>query len=149
MANNTGRKSIIDQSDVGIVLTEASVFLSDEKLRALLSRTYERAEKDTLKPSITRHYGEFLSVSGTIGLALLTSSFNSVGMFESKVVTYIAGGIAGVCGVLGIVFLLVYSSKKASNSRDNRDRAVNEIMDEYVKSKVTSVTKSTSDGSYH
>ena len=148
MANNSSReKSIINRSDSSIVLTESKVSLSDEKLKSMLMRTYERAEKDTLKPSITRHYGEFLSISGTIGLTLLTSSFNSVGALESKVVTNIAGGIAVVCGVLGIVFLLSYSSRKACNSRDNRDHAVNEIMDEYVKSKVTSVKKFTSDDS--
>ena len=38
--------SIIEQSDPGIVAKETPVRLSDEKLKNMLSRTYERAQKD-------------------------------------------------------------------------------------------------------
>ena len=145
MANNSTReKSIINQSDACIVLTESKISLSDEKLKGMLLRTYERAEKDTLRPSITKHYGVFLSASGTLILSLLTSSFGDIGMIEAIIVTRIMWVIAVILGLMGMILLFVYSNKKANNSRDSRDKAIDEILKEYFKAKVSSDTNSTS-----
>ena len=67
--------NIIEQSDPGIVAKETPVRLSDEKLRNMLSRTYERAQKDVRKPKLCKFFGVFLSIAGTLLLSLLTSTF--------------------------------------------------------------------------
>ena len=77
---------IINSSDPGIVAKETTVHLSDEKLRGIMSRTYERAQKDADTIKFHKFYSVFLSIAGTLFLSLLTSSFNDLGNIKSDTV---------------------------------------------------------------
>ena len=59
---------IINSSDPGIVAKETTVHLSDEKLRGIMSRTYERAQKDADTIKFHKFYSVFLSIAGTLFL---------------------------------------------------------------------------------
>lgn len=54
--------SIIEQSDPGIVAKETLIRLSDEKLKNMLSRTYERAQKDMSVVKFRNYYSISLSI---------------------------------------------------------------------------------------
>ena len=51
------RNMIIDNSDPGIVVTETTVTISDEKLKGMLSKTYESAQRDERRFSILNLWG--------------------------------------------------------------------------------------------
>ena len=126
MANN-----IIDRSDSGIVVTETKVVLSDEKLKGALSKTYEQAQKDILKPKFHKWYNVFLSIAGTLFLTLLTSNFNDIVNISSKTVTIIAWILCGICAILGFILMGLHVSDKIHNNTNERDKAVDEIFNQY------------------
>ena len=120
---------IIDSTDPGIVVKESTVHLSDEKLKNVLLRTYERAQqyKDTI--NFHKFYSVFLSIAGTLFLSLLTSDFNAIGPFSAEFVTGFAWLICVVSAILGFVLMAVHFSCKSKNDTVSRDAAVNEIFD--------------------
>ena len=97
--------NIIEQSDPGIVAKETPVRLSDEKLRNMLSRTYERAQKDMSVVKFRKFYSVFLSVAGTLFLSLLTSTFGAVGKISAEAVTVIAWIICIGSAVIGFFLM--------------------------------------------
>lgn len=120
--------NIIDSSNPGIVATEVQVNISDEKLRGLLLRTYEEALKNERTVSYYDWCSVLLSISGTIFLALITSSFHDVGMVSAVIVTGIAWVIC-ICSLLfGCVFLYKKYSMKISGDTEKRDEAVDRII---------------------
>ena len=125
--------NIIDSSDPGIVVKETTVHLSDEKLKAALSRTYERAQRDMQKFKLRKHYSIFLSVAGTLFLSLLTSKFGPIGQVDSEIVTALVWGICIGSGIMGFILLAMTVSEKTQRDTISRDEAVEEIVREYIK----------------
>jgi hypothetical protein len=128
-------QNIIEQSDPGIVAKETPVRLSDEKLRNMLSRTYECAQKDMGTKKLRDYYSVFLSVAGTLILSLLTSTFGAIGNISAEVVTKIVWAIFIISAVLGFVLMGMAVSEKTKNDTSNRDKAVNEVFEQYFSKK--------------
>jgi len=120
--------NIIEQSDPGIVAKETPVRLSDEKLRSMLSRTYERAQKDLSAPKLRNHYSIFLSIAGTLFLSLLTSTFGPIGSMSAENVTIFAWVICIVSALLGFVLMGMAVSQKTQSDTSARDAAVSEVF---------------------
>lgn len=123
--------NIIDLDDEGIVAKETPVKLSDEKLRGMLSRVYERAVSDMGKMSFRKSYGTFLTISGTLLLALLTSDFRPIAGVSGDCVTLVAWAVLIVCFVIGMALLLYTVKKKASIDTSARDKAVEDVFREH------------------
>ncbi len=130
--NNT---NIIDSSIPAIVIQETPISLSDEKLKSILLKTYEAAIKNANAPKYYKLYGVLLSVSFTLLVALLTSSFKSLWSIDAKCVTNIAWIMCVICGLLGIAFLIIGSRQKMKNDTEERDKAVNDIFDAHFSGK--------------
>lgn len=126
MINNLN--SIIDQNDSGIVVKETSVKISDEKLKNMLSKAYERAQQDANKIVLNKYYGVFLSIAGTLVVTLVTSEFRSLGCFSSGAVTDIVWVICIICALVGFILLWLNVKEKTSYKTNARDQAVDEIM---------------------
>ncbi len=128
MANN-----IIDHTDHGIVVKESPIHLSDEKLRNVLLRTYERAQQDAHDIKLHNFYGVFLSVAGTLFLTLLTSSFHALGSICAETVTTIVWIICAVSALAGFILLAAHVSEKIKSDTSKRDKAVDEIFEQHFK----------------
>lgn len=126
--------NIIEQSDPGIVAKETPVRLSDEKLRNMLSRTYERAQKDMSAVKFRKFYSIFLSVAGTLFLSLLTSTFGSVGKISAGAVTVIVWMVCIGSAVIGFILMGLTVSEKTKNDTADRDKAVDEVFNQYFQS---------------
>lgn len=120
---------IIDSTDPGIVAKETTVHLSDEKMRGVMARTYERAREDAESVKFHKFYGVFLSIAGTLFLSLLTSTFNDIGTFKAETITIIAWGMCAVSAVLGFILLGVHVTDKIKNHTNERDEAVDELFE--------------------
>ena len=127
-------ENIISSSDYHVV-KETSVYISDEKLRTALSRSYEKAQKDMNVFKLRKHYSIFLSVASTLFLSLLTSEFKSMGQIRAQTVTSIAWGICILCAIWGVILLAMHVSDKTQNNTSDRDKAVDEIVRQYIKLK--------------
>ena len=123
--------NIIDKSDPGIVMQETTISLSDEKFKSILLKTYERAQADMNKPSLSKHYSILLSIAGTLFLTLLTSDFGSIGKIEADIVTLCARIIFVICAVGGFILMAITVSKKTKNSTEERDKAISEIFESH------------------
>lgn len=123
--------NIIEQSDPGIVAKETPIRLSDEKLRNMLSRTYERAQKDMSATKFRNFYSVFLSVASTLFLSLLTSTFGAIGKISAEFVTGIAWTICIVSALLGFILMGLTVSDKMKNDTNERDKAVDEVFNQY------------------
>ncbi len=126
MSNN-----IIDNNDDEIVVKETTIKLSDEKLRGILKRAYERAEQDVSKVKLRKFYSVFLSMAGTLFLTLLTSDFRNVAVFSAECLTIVAWIICLSAATLGIVLLLLYIRDRTSYKTADRDKAVDELFNQY------------------
>ena len=120
---------IIDSSDPGIVAKETTVHLSDEKLRGIMSRTYERAQKDAGIVKFHKFYSVFLSIAGTLFLSLLTSTFNDIGPVKAETATIIAWILCGLSALLGFILMGIHVADKTKNHTDERDAAVDELFE--------------------
>ena len=120
--------NIITQGDPGIVAKERPVSLSDEKLKTMLSRTYECAQKDMNSTKFRNFYSIFLSIAGTLFLSLLTSSFNAFGNVSSETVTLVVSIICVAFAVLGFILLALTVKDKTTTDTSARDKAVDEIF---------------------
>lgn len=130
MLNN--EENIISSSD-RYVVKETSVHLSDEKLRTALSRAYEKAQKDMNEFKLRKYYSIFLSVASTLFLSLMTSEFKSIGQISAQTVTFGAWVLCIVCAVEGFILLAMHVSEKTQNNTSNRDKAVDEIVKQYIR----------------
>ena len=128
MTNN-----IINQADPGIVVKESVIHLSDEELNNVLLRTYERAQQDAQAVKFHKFYGVFLSIAGTLFLTLLTSDFRNLGSIKAEAVNEIAWIVFSLSAVIGIVLLIVNFRKQAKNNTIERDKAVEEILQQYIR----------------
>lgn len=121
------RERIIDP-DSSHTCKENELSLSDEMLRGMLKRIYERAQKDMNSVGIQRYYSVFLSVAGTLLLSLLTSEFRSVGKISAETLTSIAWFICIGCAISGFVLMGKFISEKLKHDTERRDAAVEEII---------------------
>lgn len=123
---------IIDTSKNPIVVEETPIHLTDEKLRNVLSHTYERAQEDMNIPKLRKHYGSFLSIAGTLFLTLLTSNFKTIGIFSADLVNGIASVLCFLCAVFGFALLGMNVSDRMKQSSMERDKAVDEMIKQYL-----------------
>jgi len=121
---------IIDSSDPGIVVKETTIHLSDEKLRSLLSRTYECAQEDKGVFRLYKAYGVFLSIAGTLFLSLMTSTFNAIGNVSEETVTVIVWFLCIGCALMGFILMGVAVSDKMKNDTQLRDKAVDKMFEQ-------------------
>ncbi len=121
--------NIIDKSAPGIVMHETQIYLSDEKLKSILLRTYEAALRDADARKYYKTYSVFLSIAGTLLITLLTSSFESIGQISAEVITKIAWVVFSGCTVLGFWFLSIAVRRKMSYDTTARDKAISEIIE--------------------
>lgn len=126
--------NIIDKSNPGIVMQETQISLSDEKLKAILLKTYEAALKDANAPKYYKSYSILLSIAGTLLITLLTSSFGSLGRISAETVTIIAWIVLFACAVLGFIFLGIAAQRKMSYDTAARDKAISEIFEGHCSS---------------
>ena len=124
--------SIINQDDLGFVVKESVIHLSDEKLNNVLLRTYERAQQDAHAVKFHKFYGMFLSIAGTLFLTLLTSDFHNLGSMKAETVTEIAWIVFSISLIVGIILLIVNFRKQAKDNTRERDKAVEEIFKQYI-----------------
>lgn len=107
---------------------ENELSLSDEMLRGMLKRIYERAQQDMNSVGIQRYYSVFLSVAGTLLLSLLTSEFGSVGKINAETLTSIAWFICSGCAIVGFVLMGKFISEKSKHDTEKRDVAVEGLI---------------------
>ncbi|MCU6724516.1 Uncharacterised protein [uncultured Clostridium sp.] len=125
-------KMIIDSSDTGIVVTETKVTISDEKLNRMLSKTYEAAQKNSNKFKLHSLWSVCWSITGTLCMSLLTSSFNEIGSIDARSVTNWAIALCILFGIAGLVLVIWRINDKSSNDTESRDKAVNEIIEAFL-----------------
>ena len=123
---------IIDTSKNPIVVEETPIHLTDEKLRNVLSHTYERAQEDMNIPKLRKHYGSFLSIAGTLFLTLLTSNFKTIGILSAELVNGIAIALCFLFAVFGFILLGMNVSDRMKHSSMERDKAVDEMIKQYL-----------------
>lgn len=65
-------------------------------------------------------------------MTLLTSNFEAIGIISAEVVNGIACACCFLCAVLGFVFLGMTVSERMKHSSNERDKAVNEMIKQYL-----------------
>ncbi len=123
MANN-----LIDTSLGDIVIQEKPIRVTDEKLSNMLAKTYEQARKDACKFKIYKHYGVFLSIAGTLFVTLITATCHDFLGIKSEIITAIFWGIFSISLLTGIVLAMLCASFKRNSENDERDLAVEKIL---------------------
>lgn len=123
MANN-----LIDTSLGEIVIQEKPIRVTDEKLSSMLSKTYEQARKDACKFKVYKHYGVFLSTAGTLFITLLTTTFHDFLGIDSKTVSVIFWVAFVLTLITGIVLAVICASQQRNDENDERDLAVEKIL---------------------
>ena len=121
-------KKNIDTITGSIVCTETNIKLTDEKLRGILSKTYETARKDAQKFRIYNHYGVFLSVAFSLIIPLLTSEFQSFGVISADNLSVFCWVVFAISLVSGVVLVIIYASNAATNETSERDKAVESML---------------------
>lgn len=124
MPNNLG---LISKDEY--VVQERPIKVTDEKLNRLLSNTYETARKDANSFKWYNHYGVFFSFSLSLFITLLTSTFNDFGIIKGEVLTIFAWIVLGISTIIGIALALLRGSKHSSDEHNERDEAVNKIIE--------------------
>ena len=124
---------IISEDDAHIIVKETPVHLTDEKIKSVLYRTYERAQKDMSVKKWYDYYDCCFSVSGTLFLTLLTASFNETLGLEPDKLVYIAKMLLFISLLLGIVFLIIKLKANRQSDASKRDIAVEEVFSRYIK----------------
>lgn len=130
---NKSKFDIINDDDAHIIVKETSVHLTDEKIKSILYRTYERAQNDMSVKKWYDYYDCCFSVSGTLFLTLLTASFNKTFGIEPDELATTAKWMLGMSLLLGIVFLIFKLKEKRQNDMSKRDIAVEEVFSKYIK----------------
>lgn len=123
---------IIDYSDPGIVVTETKITISDEKLSGLLSKAYEAALKDSKKFKIHNLWSVCWSISGTLLMAIITSSFNAIGSIKPETVTNWAIILCACFALVAIVLTVWRVNDKTSSETSERDLAVERIIKQHL-----------------
>lgn len=124
---------IMNGEDAHIIVKETPVHLTDEKIKSILYRTYERAQSDVSVKKWYDYYDCCFSVAGTLFLTLLTASFNKTFGIEPEGLANIARWMLGISLLAGIVFLIFKLKAKRQSDMSNRDIAVEEVFSKYIK----------------
>lgn len=124
---------IISSDGEHIIVKETPVHLTDEKIKSVLFRAYEYAQKDVNTKSLLDYYDCCFSVSLTLFLTLLTASFNGVFGIEANTVTLIVKIVFGSLMILGILMLVLKLNTKRQSDTKQRDIAVEEVFSRYIK----------------
>lgn len=122
---------IVCDDDSRIIMQEKPVYLSDEKLKGIMLKTYEKALMDAEKPKFYNHYGIFFSIFTTLLLSLLTSSFQDIGQIKAETLTILAWCLCIGCLLVGILMLSISTHHKSKYNTNNRDKAINEIFQQH------------------
>ena len=122
-------KNIIENNDIGIVLREVPVKLSDEKLKSMLSCAYERAQQDMSDKKWYDYYDVAISVAFTLFITLLVSDFKPILNLTAKEVTIFAWGLLVIVLGFGVVSAFAMLSDKKNVDTTKRDEAVNDIYE--------------------
>lgn len=137
MANKRKKRqsnSITTSAD-RIICSETTIQLTDEKLKNLLSRIYEKARRDAIRLKVYRYYDVLFSVAFTLVMSLLTANFKSIMNIKADVITRIAQISAAICFVLGLAFCLISVTKRHESETKERDSAVDERLSEILQNK--------------
>lgn len=130
---NRNKFSIVDNDDAEIVVKETAVHLTDEKIKSILYRTYERAQKDTKKKCVCNYYGCCFSVSATLFWSLVTATFHDFLFLSAKDCEMIAKiGLWGM-GIVGLALFIWKRMAKMDDDTTHRDKAVDEVFSKYIK----------------
>ena len=137
MANNRASKkrtnqSSIVQGDSEIIMREMSITLTDEKMKGILLHTYERASKEANKWHFYKLYSTFLSIGGTLLVALFTSSFNDILMLKAETIKNITVFLMIAFLLAGFICLGISVNQKKKSDMDMRDKAIEEVFKEYA-----------------
>lgn len=124
---------IMNDEDAHIIVKETPVHLTDEKIKSILYRTYERAQSDVSVKKWYDYYDCCFSVSGTLFLTLLTASFNKTFGIDPEELASIAKWLLGISMLTGIVFLIFKLKAKRESDMSNRDIAVEDVFSKYIK----------------
>lgn len=130
---NKSKTEIINNEDEHIIVKETPVHISDEKMKSVLYRTYEQAQKDLGKRKLYDHYGCFFSVSGTLFISLASASFHDFLFFSKEECTMVVKICFGLSLVMGILSLFWKLKIKSDNDTTCRDNAVDAVFDKYIK----------------
>ena len=128
--------AVITSSD-SIVCKETQIKISDEKIKSLLSKVYEIARKDASRFRLYNHYPAFFSVGFTIFLTIISSEFKSIGTVSGDTVHTIAIVLCIICIALCVILAIIKGAKSNSNTNDERDAAISEVLSKLMESSVT------------
>ena len=119
---------IIDSFDPGIVLKETKITVSDERLRNLLIKTYETAQKECEKFRIYNLWSTSLSFSGALFLSLLTSDFKTIGAIDAALVKLVIEALMAMSLMVAIALLALKMHNGVMMASDARDKAIEDIL---------------------
>lgn len=133
MANK--KKIDIITNEDSLIVKETLVHLSDEKIKTILSKTYEQAQKDMGKKSICDYYGCWFSISATLALTLATATFHDFLFFSANNLTNMAKIFFVLFAIGGIASLLLKLNTKTRTDTTNRDKAIDSVFSTYIREK--------------
>lgn len=139
---NRGRKqnflnpTTTDDSE-GIICRDRPVTLSDERLKGLLLRIYERARRDASKFSFFNCYGVLFSFAFALFIALLTANFKDFPLttevlIKGVCIEKIAWIVFCAFCVLGWASFLANRYYKPKNETEERDKAIEDMLKELI-----------------
>lgn len=122
------KKTIIGTSSKSIVCPDTSIKLSDAYLNNILIHLYETAREDANRFHWYKYYSNFISISGALALALLTTDFNPCLGYSSAIVKNIAIILCIISFLLGLFLAICNVMKKHEKENLERDKAIEEAM---------------------
>lgn len=134
-------KPVLVDDSKGLVLQEAQVTVSDEKLRAILSETYERARRDGSSCRWFDYHQTALSIFFTLLITLVTSEFQDIHKGHSNDIlisaitlqwTFIVVDILML--FIGLIMLCARANRKSSDANEERDCAISDMLCKHCKS---------------
>lgn len=119
-----------------VICREIKIQMTNEKLKNILMRTYEHARNDAAKKHVRDYWDVFLSVSGSLLLAIITADFKSIGQVPKEIVTIVVWGIFILSSALAIINFIIKYSTHDYNVNTERDIAIENVMQEIIKNNV-------------
>ena len=113
-----------------IICRDRPVTLSEEKLKSLLQRAYEAANRNDAEFNVLDCYGILFFFAFALLIALLTANFKDFSIITAVCLERIAWFIFFLFCFLGIVFFCMKHYYKPRNEAEKRDHAVDEIVKE-------------------
>ena len=129
-----GKTSIVNDSG-GLVLEERKITVSDEKLKTILMRLYERSRKDATKFQWYEMYQVCWSIFFTLVLTLATTGvsdfkapFSDKILMAESTVEMMCWVVAFVLFVFGLVCVFWRMKSKVNDQNSERDVAVSDCL---------------------